>query len=58
MSATPKSALLDSLNSIGEAHEFAVSGALDLVLPGLRVEGVGEIGTIWTSIPRTPKGSR
>jgi len=48
-----KSALLNALHAIGEAHEFAVSGSLDLVLPGLRVEGVGEIG-----LPVAPDDAR
>jgi len=41
MSDAAKLVLLGALEGIGEAHEFAVSGVLDLVLPGLRVAGAG-----------------
>ncbi len=39
-----KQALIDLLGGLGAASRFCASGALSPVLPGLSVEGVGEIG--------------
>ena len=36
--------LLDVLTSLGESVEFCTAGSLPVVLPGLEVEGVGEVG--------------
>ena len=44
MSGSVKRDLLAGLESIGEAHEFATFGEAQPTLPGLHVEGVGDIG--------------
>ena len=43
-SADPKVNLLEVLASLGESASFCAEGSLNPVLPGLEVEGLGEIG--------------
>jgi len=43
-SADPREMLLETLASLGESASFCAEGSLNPVLPGLEVEGLGEIG--------------
>ena len=43
--ANTREALTKLLAKLGESTQFAASGSLTPVLPGLHVEGVGSIGT-------------
>lgn len=43
--ADPRKALEELLESLGESAQFATSGSMAPVLPGLEVNGIGTIGT-------------